>query len=180
MNFTTNLLLELARSIGQSTPEAGDNSIEIPSTFLPTITPESPLDVGSNPTVNVAQRQSWQNTGFNSVIGGAGAAAANIGQCGPGLWEIDVLMSICSNFFRSTAVLFPVNIRMEIPAATGVSHYLAGTYEMGTATDPKSQTIFVKKRILLSSNGQIVYNVSNNAAAEFTLFSFSVLARKLL
>lgn len=180
MKFTTNLLLEMARSIRQSMPEPGDNTIDIPSTFLPIISPESPLDVASNPSVSVEQNGSWQNSGFNSVIGGAGGASAHIGRIGAGQWELDVHLACCTNFFRSTGVLFPIHIRMEVPHTTGVSHYILGTYEMGTAADPKSQSLFVRKKILVSQPAQILYALTNNAAAEFTLFSFAVLARRLL
>lgn len=181
MKLTANYLLDLARSIGRSAPEFGDNELDFPSIVAPTVELESPLDVGAAPNVTTPQNGTWQRNDFNAVIGGAGAATVDIGNLANGLWELDVLITVCTNFVRTAAVLFPIHIRMEVPAVVGNSIYLLGLYENGTVAVPECQTVQTKIRLLLSQpSNQIKYNINNNAAGQITLFSSRVLARKLL
>jgi len=180
VKFTTNALLDLARSIGRSYPEPGDTEVDFPGVIQPTTVLEYPLDAAANPDVNAPQNKTFQNTGFNSVIGGGGAANPTIGTLGPGLWEIQSRISVCTNFSRAAAVLFPIDIRLEVPTG-GTSFYLLGTYETGTIAEPRTQTLESTTRVLLSSSShRLRYDIANNAVGEISLFSFSVLCRKLL
>ncbi len=181
MIYVSNLLLDAARALGKANPELGDADLHFPSLVQPIVQLEEPYDTASNPDVNVPQQQSWSNTGFNSVLGGAGGVSATIGRLGPGLWDIDVTLSLSTNFTRAAGVFFPVNITLAVPTGGNIV-VLAGAYEAGVVgTQTVAQTIQKVTRILLAvPSSQITYNAANNAATQNTLFSFSVLCRKLL
>jgi hypothetical protein len=176
--LTANLLLDLARSLGGSMPEAGDSDLEFSSSVSPITQLESPLDNAAAPNITTPQNQTCQRNDFNSVIGGGGAASANMINLGKGLWEISVFIALCTNFVRTSAVLFPVHIRIDVGSN---ALYLNGMYEGGTVATPIQFQQETNTRVLLSQpSNQILYSISNNAAGQITLFSARVLCRKLL
>jgi len=177
LRTTSNLLLELARSLENGFPESQDSEMDFPAEVQPITELRRPMDVNPVTTATTVQNGSFGVSATALVNNGGGAITSTVATVGKGYWEFDVTGSYTSNY---QDVNGGAESRLTLNI-NGNTSFLLAFRAGGSAANPQAQCMNRKVRILLPQTSTVIQvQANNNGAGELQNVVFHLYAHKLL
>jgi hypothetical protein len=177
-NTTAGALYDLARVVGQSKTEAGDEEMDVVSFYTPVIELFAPMDGPQKTTSTDVMNRSFEVHPTISVQAGSGAVSVLVATLSAGRWKFNCQGSMWSNYIPTISVLDQGNINLTYGNGTINLLQFAPS---GSSANPIAVAIARTVDLLLPVDGvQIRTFAQNNAALQNMVIQFNVSCLKIL